>query len=195
MAKAASTSSRAPFIGRPGTTLYMVTRVNAGVNRVDDAYFHVDVKGIHAISNGSMSEEIRKMNRAAEQAGAHDKVLDCTAHGKGEALSWRVRVHGEWKELQLGNIKNCAEALMEALGADVPESDEEWDEAIFGDEGIAGAEQPAAGILLVGTTDARVSQKGQVFTTTTWSPGDDVARDLIEKGILSAAECGFADEE
>lgn len=197
LAKASSTSSRAPFISRPGTTLYRVKRLSAGVNRTDDAYFHLDVTGIHKIADGALPEPIRKMNAAAVAAGAHDRVVDATGHGKGESLSWRVRVHGEWKELQLGNIKNCAEAILEALGVDdhADYEDEEWDDAIFGDEGIAGEDQPAAGILLVGTTDARISKKGDVFTTTTWTPGDDLARDLIAKGVLTAADCGFGDDE
>lgn len=198
LAKASSTQSRAPFLSRPGTILVRVLRISAGVNRTDDAYFHVDVEVIHKLAAGTLPDEIRKMNTAAVAAGTPDKVVDAAGHEKGEKLAWRVRVHGEWKEIQLGNIKNMVEAILTSLGEDSFEEwgDEEWEAAIFDEtNGVSGPEQPARGLLLIGTTDARVTKKGGVVMVTTWTPGEDVARDLIEQEVLTVEECGLDGSE
>ena len=192
LSKVVASSARSPFISRPGTTLYRVLSIRAGENRVKQPYFHMDLEAIHLLLPGTLPEEIRKMNTAAERSGNPSKV-DAGGHGKGERVSWRVKVHGEWEAIHLANIKNAAETILEILGVDGFEDydDEKWDEAIFGDDGMAGEDQPAAGLLVVGTTDARISKKGEIFTTTAWTPGEDVALDLIEKGVLTRAACGF----
>ena len=190
MADVSATAGRSPWISRPGTVLYRVRRISAGVNRVKEPYFHLDVEALHLLAGGTLPEEIRARNAAAERAGADAKVIDASGHQKGEKLAWRVRVHGEWSEIHLANIKNAVEAILTALGEDYSEyDDDQWDTAVFGKDGIAGEDQPAAGLLLVGTTDARVSvKKGEVFTTTTWINGEDVALDLIESGVLTREE-------
>lgn len=185
LAKATATGARAPFISRVGTVLYRVIRVNAGENRTGEPYWHMDVEAVHKLADGVIPDTVQKMNIAAEKAGK-DPILLEGAHEAGERVAWRVKVSGENRDSQLGNILNAAQALCESLEVDYDSyDDDDWDTAIFDEEsGLAGESQPCSGIFLVGTTDARVSKKDTVYTVTTWSPGDDVAMDLVDKGHL-----------
>lgn len=190
LAQASATGARAPFVNRAGVHLIRLKRVDAGANRSNMPYFHVDLKVEHKISDGTISDEVMQLSDAAVRAGK-PALVHLGGHEAGESLAWRVKVHGEWVELQLGNVKNFCEAVIEGLGLEVPEFEDEdeagqfWDDLIFDDaDGIASEAQPAAGLLLVMTSEIRPTKKGGVIVVCTFTAGEDVAADLVAKGVL-----------
>lgn len=200
IAKASSTQGRRPWISRPGVTLVKLDRVGAGENQDKLPFVHFDMTVLHTMSRMGVGKKVLEYNAKQEANDAPEKAVAITPHEKGDLVAHRVAVKsGKMKDTYISNIKNMCESAFEELGIDSSEwEDGDWDSAIFDkEEGIASGDGTlTAGTLLVVQTEARIGKdSGNPYFVNTYSPGGEVAAELVKEGTLDASILGEDDEE
>ena len=171
---AASTEGRNPFINRTGVSIDKVLRVRAGQSRDGDPFFAVDLEVVEVLSEPPLPSAVVAYNEKAESG----KEVPAGAHQPGEKMTFYVKITNPFIENKLGNVKNCCEAIFDALGIDDYDDwdEDEWEKAIMDkDEGLAAGDgTDAAGTLLIRSSEARIGVKsGNPYVVSTFAPGDD----------------------
>ena len=178
LAKASSTEGRLPFISKGGVTLDEVLRIRAGETREEDPYFAVDLRCSGVISELPLSAKVQAYNTKMSDANMSSKMLAEGCHQPDDQYTSYVKIAKPNLDVKLGNVKNMAEAVLEALGfpADdigTPGSEgyeqgyNNWDEAAWHEaildkeQGLASGDGTLAkGIMLVRSSESRVNKNG-----------------------------------